>query len=267
MSGIYMIVNKETGKFYLGSAVNFEARWRVHKSQLRNGKHHSPHLQRSWNKYGEEKFDFTIVKEVERGELLAVEQFYLDLLRPYDTTIGYNISESATGCGLSGEKNPNFGKAMPKEQREKIATTLRGHPVSAETRLKISQNTPRQTGALNHNYGRSVSDERRKAHSEKMKGRYAGENNPCFGKHPSEETRIKMSISRKGKTGALCSNSKRVYQYTKDMSLVSEYVSATEASAQTGINNSNISACCLGKLKWTGGFIWRYADQQERVSV
>ena len=258
--GIYAIVNKQTGKFYIGSAVDFEARWRVHKCQLRNGKHHSQHLQRSWDKYGEENFDFIVVEIVERDRLLGVEQSYLRTLKPFDGVTGYNVSEKATGVCLSGRKNPNYGKQMSQEQREKISRTLKGHQVSDETRVKISQNTPRQSGPLNYNYGKPVSEERRKRQSEKMKGRFSGENNPSFGKRASEETRTKQSLARRGKTGTLCPNSKPVKQYTKDMVLVDEYVSATDAAIKTGANNSNISACCHGKIKSAHGFVWQYAD-------
>ena len=51
-------------------------------------------------------------------------------------------------------------------------------------------------------------------------------------------------------------NEKKVYQYTKDMILVSEYESVAEASRQTGI--TNIVSCCNNKRKTAGKFIWTY---------
>lgn len=259
-SGIYKITNTVNGKFYIGSAVDFKRRWNVHRCQLRQGRHHSPHLQRAWDKLGENAFEFSVIECVEKDSLLQVEQQYLDKLKPFDGHVGYNISEKATGVGLPGVKNPNYGKRMPNDQREKIRKTLTGHHVSQETRQKIGANTARRCGPANHNYGKPVSEARRKAQSEKMKGRFAGKNNPAYGKPISEDARSKMSAARLGKTGALCPNSKRVFQYTKNMEMIAEYVSATEASAAVGINNSNISACCNGKIKSSGGYIWRYAD-------
>lgn len=38
-SGIYKILNKVTEKFYIGSAVNFRARWTAHKSALNRNDH------------------------------------------------------------------------------------------------------------------------------------------------------------------------------------------------------------------------------------
>ena len=40
-SGIYKIVNLINGKVYIGSAVNFEKRWREHRRGLISKNHHS----------------------------------------------------------------------------------------------------------------------------------------------------------------------------------------------------------------------------------
>ena len=76
-----------------------------------------------------------------------------------------------------------------------------------------------------------------------------GENNPNFGKHRSEETKSKISKS-KGVYGIL--------QYSKDGEFIAEYPSIREAERQTGCKNENICSCCKGKLKSTGGYIWKY---------
>ena len=41
--------------------------------------------------------------------------------------------------------------------------------------------------------------------------------------------------------------------------LLATFPSTHEAERVTGINQSNISQCCLGKYKSSGGYIWRYA--------
>ena len=70
----------------------------------------------------------------------------------------------------------------------------------------------------------------------------------------SEETRKKMSESHKGKA----SRATEVLQYSIDGNLITEYCSVKEASAKTGSDESNISKACRGKLKTSGGFIWKY---------
>ena len=38
------------------------------------------------------------------------------------------------------------------------------------------------------------------------------------------------------------------------------YESIREAERLTGVSHSNISKCCIGKLKSAGGFHWQYID-------
>ena len=56
------------------------------------------------------------------------------------------------------------------------------------------------------------------------------------------------------------SKAKPVIGIKKVSGLILEFPSAMEAERQTGINNSNIIACCNGKRKSAGGHIWFYAD-------
>jgi len=51
-SGIYKILNTVNNKFYIGSAVNLNSRFRTHKANLINNKHPNKHLQAAFNKYG-----------------------------------------------------------------------------------------------------------------------------------------------------------------------------------------------------------------------
>lgn len=56
----------------------------------------------------------------------------------------------------------------------------------------------------------------------------------------------------------LTQSNKYVIQYDKSMNFINEYPSIREAVRQTGIDRSNISKCCKGKVKSAGGFIWKY---------
>ena len=57
--------------------------------------------------------------------------------------------------------------------------------------------------------------------------------------------------------------SKQVIGINKASGLVVKYSSTKEAERMTGIHHSNISACCKGKYKSAGGFVWYYADTEE----
>ena len=60
-SGVYKIEHKTTGRMYIGSALNIYNRIRDHKSALRNKKHSNRYLQRVWDKYGSDAFDFSTI--------------------------------------------------------------------------------------------------------------------------------------------------------------------------------------------------------------
>jgi group I intron endonuclease len=68
------------------------------------------------------------------------------------------------------------------------------------------------------------------------------------GKKRSEETKLKQSLNS-GKA-------RKVYQYTKDNEFVKEWRNVTEAEKAYNINN--VSGVALGKLKTCGGFKWSY---------
>ena len=70
----------------------------------------------------------------------------------------------------------------------------------------------------------------------------------------------KKNGSINGKKSAL-KQSIPILQLTKDGKFVKEWPSATEAERQLGIHQQHICACCKGRLKSTGGFVWRYKDR------
>ena len=117
------------GKFYIGSAVqSFKQRWYLHKSHLRNGKHHSLLLQRAWNKCGEEAFVFSIIEITLPCIAVAREQFFLDSLRPWDRSVGYNIAKDATA--------PMKGRKQSDEFR--LAQSARTKKMNADPEFKAA---------------------------------------------------------------------------------------------------------------------------------
>ena len=129
-SGIYKIENLKTGDFYIGSAEKIDVRRKRHFWLLKNHRHHCIHLQRAWDKYGEENFSFEIIEFIEdQNSLISMEQKWMDLMKPQ-----YNVNPTAgSSKGFKhseetkrklremnlGSKNPMFGFKYPEKIKSK----------------------------------------------------------------------------------------------------------------------------------------------------
>lgn len=150
-SGIYEIRCLVNGKVYIGSAVWIAKRWRHHREALRKGSHHSPTLQRAWNKYGEGAFEFSVLLLAPPERLIELEQAELDARRAAQPGQGFNVNPVA-GSNLGRVFGPEFGEKIRKaklgtkltpeqcaaiSERMKGNQHLRGHEHTAETLAKL----------------------------------------------------------------------------------------------------------------------------------
>lgn len=103
MIGIYKIQNKVTDKVYIGKSVNIEKRWIQHRCHLNNNVHANDYLQKAWNKYSENGFDFSVLCECEESVLDEKEIYYINLYKATDRNYGYNLREGGDGGSLSQE--------------------------------------------------------------------------------------------------------------------------------------------------------------------
>lgn len=133
--GIYQITNTENNKFYIGSSYNVSHRWRKHRTNLILNKHHSSHLQNSWNKHGEECFRFDVLEITELSKLIIREQYYIDTLKPQ-----FNMLPNA-GSPL--------GVKLSEETKNKIKLKLTGYKHTEETKRKVSAATKNRKVAPN----------------------------------------------------------------------------------------------------------------------
>jgi len=167
--GIYEIKNNINGKIYIGSCsdTNNQIEGRIengHFYRLRKGTHPNPKLQYAWNKYGEENFSWSILQELTNTDnILDIETEWINRLKSYDNSIGYNIAKDALA--------PMKGRTMSSEARSKISEAVKGRSVSEKTKEKLRN--------------RVVSDETR----EKIR-------KANLGKKISEDTKIKLSIGQ-----------------------------------------------------------------------
>lgn len=232
---IYIIQNKINLKLYVGQAKNLKKRWQGHRDKANNGDNRP--LYNSMRKHGFDKFVMTEIEVFDSlNDCNEAEEFWIQLFQSRNRALGYNIayggnnhahtpetraklSAIRTGTEASpetkkkmsdshmGEKNVMFGKNHSNESLKKMSSAKEGkydgenNPFygkahTEETRALISEaNKGLQAGENNPMFGKTHTDEVRKLLSDIN----SGQNHHMYGKHLSDETKQKLSISMIGK--------------------------------------------------------------------
>jgi hypothetical protein len=148
------------------------------------------------------------------------------------------------------------GKRKPIGFGEKVRIAQKGRVKSADEKRHISEGLRHST----KNKGRHRSDETKRKISKALMGRrgLAGERNPMYGKHHTEEAIAKMRSNRVIKRGAdnpsaravLCVDTNEVFGSIVDAR--KKYPRCT-----------HIGECCRGHLKSTGHLKWRWNTDED----
>lgn len=210
--GIYCIENKINHKKYIGQSIHIHRRWSEHKYELNNNMHENDYLQKSWNKYGLDNFEFSIIEVCSVDELDDKECYYISLYNTFDKKYGYNL---ISGGGTNRE--------ISEETREKLR--------QANRKRKIF---PDMSGENNPMFGKNHSDETR----EKIR-------QSRLGKKTSEQTKIKLSQIRTGDKNSRC-----VPVYCPELNEI--FWGAKDAYLKYGVNPNKISECINGKRQHAG---------------
>lgn len=125
---IYEIANMLTGCRYVGSTTRYRMRFREHRRLLANGQHSSIHLQRSYNKHGDNAFVMRALEIVtDNTDLITREQFWMDATKPRKL---YNRSKIAGRAVALARPvysiNPSTLKKTKYESSSKAALSAHG---------------------------------------------------------------------------------------------------------------------------------------------
>jgi len=163
-SVIYAIRNKINGKSYMGSTNDLYCRRALHLSRLRKKRHHSIILQRAFDKYGEDAFEFFVLESVEDPtQLLIREQIYLDTFRPV-----YNVSKkSDRPPSQKGKKFTETHKANLSKALKGRVSPMKGKKFTEEHRLKISKANKGNKSNIGHHHTEKSKDLMRLHHNKK----------------------------------------------------------------------------------------------------
>lgn len=228
------IVYKHTapnGKCYVGmTCQTLERRARNGRGYEECAAFYNAILKYGWNNFKHEILESGLTYD----EACEKECFYINKYHSLTTEWGYNL---ATGG--------NTNKVMSEESKRKISQTLTGRkriPHTPETKLKISV----------ANKGKKQPprcDEHRKNLSEALKGRVF-----------TPEHRAKISAAKSGLATSGKNNSHHRSVLCVETGVVFDTIK--EASEFKGGSSKNIIACCRGRLKTSGGYHWRYVDEE-----
>lgn len=132
--GIYMITNKFNNKVYIGQTRQpIIKRYWHHLWKLKDNSHDNIHLQNSFNKYGIENFEFTVLSTVVNvDELNELEISYISKFR--EEGLCFNIQDG-------GQKIGNYIRTdeIKKSIGEKNRIHMTGKKLSEETKKKMSE--------------------------------------------------------------------------------------------------------------------------------
>jgi len=151
ITGIYGIYNFISHKWYIGQSINIKDRWSRHIRSLNNGKS-SNKLQRAWNKYGEENFNYEILLELPYPrDPYIYDHYEKKFITLYDSfKNGYNLDEGGTGGKILSKEtiekirksrigySPNFSEEYKNELRERIMKVNENRqPLTSEHKEKL----------------------------------------------------------------------------------------------------------------------------------
>jgi group I intron endonuclease len=239
---VYKITNKKNNKIYIGSAVNWHKRVYVHLDQLQNNNHFNKHLQSAWNKYKGESFIFEVLEYNDsKLDIINKEQYYLDVLSPWNKKIGYNTCKVA-GSSLGIKRSIEVCK---KKFKPVLQFSLTGELIKEwESALTATKALKLKKGTIST------------CISSKCK-RKVVKDSFWFLKNNFSITKLNNYISSyklfKNKTQSC----KKVGQYDINNIKLNEFSSLSVAAKFINRNPSNISVCLDKHNKTCAGYTWR----------
>ncbi len=173
---VYAIECLANGKFYIGSTKKYEARHVCHKGFLRSNKHPNTPLQRAWNKYGEESFNFYILEKIEdpNTSLAERENYWINY---HISSIGrprlFNIllvAYSRSGFKITDKTRKKLSDAQRKRSRPKQSEETKAKRIAT---LKSKDIHPNSMNALRKSWasGHKPTPEVIEARVSKMRGK------------------------------------------------------------------------------------------------
>ena len=118
---VYRLTNTVTGKFYIGSTLNFKARMKYH--HYSHDRNQNRELGGDIEKYGWDAFTAEILEVCTRENVRERERFYIESLNAVE--VGYNLVKATTYSDLMKDlcckmwKDPSYRQYMSEESSKR----------------------------------------------------------------------------------------------------------------------------------------------------
>lgn len=264
---VYMHVNRENGKRYIGITKRDAAQRWCNGNAYRRNRHFAAAIKKvGWDGFQHEIVSQGLSKEEAYEQEIALIQKY----KSNDRRFGYNLTSGG---------DPGSGRIWTQEERDKQSARRKGCHVGESTKRKLSmimKNRPQ---------------EMKMAFASAQRGKIpwnkglCGKDNPCYGQKRTAEQRMHISVSLKGKPkseehrrklsdlnrGRTMSEdarkklSERNAGHKHPQAKQVENITTGEtfeclkyAAQKYGVSISAISNCCRGKVRKSAGQEWRF---------
>ena len=217
-----------------------------------DGYYHNQYFENAIKKNGWDNFKHEILHTgMTANEAMEKEIELIKFYKSNNKKYGYNLSTG--GGGRVGVKHTE-------ETKKKMSEAATGRKKSKEHRINLSKanierfKDPEQRKKLGDiRRGKKLTPEQRKKLSEIR-----------IGYKFSEEAKRKMSLAalESWDIERKLNARKPVNQYDLQGNYIQSFTGVREAGETLGISSGHISSCCKGKRKTIGGYIWRYANEQ-----
>lgn len=244
MGYIYKITNKNNQKVYIGQTIKDRPtdRYSQHRYLATHPEQEKgvSYLHRAMAADGLESFCFELIEEVPNSSLNEREQFWI---QEYSSLVpnGYNLSKGGAGT-------PGYAREQTIEEREKRKESNKkfylDHP---EARQAASERTKQLWE--NEDYRKKVTESNIRFYQEHP-GMFAGENNPMYGKHHTEEALEKIRAHAATKKT-------KIAQLDKDtLEMIKIHEGIKDAEKVLGVSHGWLSkAAKTGKVAY--GYRWK----------
>lgn len=232
MRGIYLITLRNYS--YVGSSKDLDSRRKSHLGALKGNRHHNCIMQRLYNKYGLGEFNFSIL-ESEVVDLFDRENYWITKLNP-------NMNIGSVGGGDNLTKHPNRDEILAKRSAEQ---RRRNALLSEEERKakwgKFGEENPNWRGGKTFCLcGSRINSNSNTCHTCRDR---SGKNNPFYGRQHNEETKKKLSDSRKG---TIPPNARKVFcegDMFDSLASAARHYGVTNGAMHYRVNNSGVKWC------------------------